>query len=420
MTTIIRQTIYFAIIASLLAACGGPSTFQSGGDEIPTPAPSESTIDEGMDHLEDQDLVAAEQTFCEAYDAGEINSEVAFGCFLTQALLLPESANFTTLLESFDEPAMDTEEDIIEDIIESYTGTPSASTDIFGFNYQNYSHLPLSSILNSSADIQSKWAQVVNRLVTTGTSAEDFRNQVQDLIDDFEYLETLLDSVLADPTFSFTIPEEVFNRGTESQVEYHHVNFMMSGVKSTIVTLSLFSAYDLGMNPEDVVNEDGDDFDLEVLVEDFNGTGATVNDVTVDSVAFLTLVDSSLISSNRIRFIEAIEHLEEGLSDLTNSQMDGLLDSSITSIKLNFVVANETELNDLLDDLKISAQSSGFQTISAFTGRVVKMDLYEFFTNPPSATDVSSSDPFIYDEDDDKISMVEAFLSDLFIDIIDY
>ena len=196
---------------------------------------------------------------------------------------------------------------------------------------------------------------------------------------------------------------------------------MQAAVKGNLVALNIFSAYDYGVDLEDIVTGTGASatVDLEILVEDLNGSGATVDSVTVDSNGFMTLTDEDAISDNRERFIESIELLKDGLEELPAAEQDKTEDIKVLGKRLGNY-GEYDDFIDFLDEIIESAEDEGLVEISIITGRTVSVDIYEFFENPPSFEDVSSTDPFIYNSDDDRVEAVESFFSDMFEDIIDY
>ena len=226
-------------------------------------------------------------------------------------------------------------------------------------------------------------------------------------------METLLDSVLDDSNFGYTIPEESFSTDSDLTVSYNDARIFQAKTKLVLVALNVFAAYDYGVDVDMVLNADGDDFDYEVLVEDLNGTGAEVNGITVDSVAFLTMNDDSLITDNHDRFTDAMDYLATAFENID----DG--DHTVFEDAFEYI-ADYEDLVAFFEDLKDSSDSSGMVAMGNLYGRSIELDLYEFFTNPPEGSDVTSSDPFIYDETDDTIELVEAYFQDLLTDIAEF
>jgi hypothetical protein len=410
MKALFKNIIFCMLILSMTVNClGGSSSSDGGGEggEEPCATVEEcggdpDVVAEGKSLMETQDFSDAETTYCDAYDDGDTGYTIAFGCFLAKLMLLPETSDAEAILTSLGEDAVDVESDIIEDVFENFAVT-DGDYGFDNFTYTDYENLPLVSILGTSDGFTSKLAQIVQRLVDSGTSASDLQDQIFELVEHFEEMEDLLDDVLADSDFEYTIPADTFSTDDDLEVSYNDARIFMASVKSSIVSLSVFAAYDYGVDVENILNADGDEFDYEDLVDELNGG------------SFLTLIDGDLITDNRERFIDALDYLataieniddgddtvfEESLEDLSSSAYEGIV--------------------EFLEELKDSADSSGMVELSGIDRRSIKVDLYEFFSNPPEGTDVTSSDPFDYNSDEDTIEIVEVFFDDLLTDIASF
>lgn len=402
MKNVFNVIIMFVTVAFFSTSCLSDGGGFSEGDE-------DTVLAEGLSALESIQPSDAEGTYCDAYDGGSANSQIAFGCFLSKLVLLPETSEATSILDSLNEDAIDVEDDILTGVLEDLADSGHYSWG--HFEYADYSQLPLSDILSETGSFSERMAMIANRLIDTGTTVSEFRDQIFDLVTHFEDMEPMLETVLADTDFSYTIPAELFSSDEDVEITHNTARFFMAGVKGSIVTLNIFAAYDYGVTLEDVV-DGSDSFDLEILVEDLNGSGSKVGSVTVDTTKFLTLEDASLIQDQRERFIESVEYLRDGFEELLATEDDVEFDDDY------FGVENYEDMITFLEEVKESAEKAGMVELTSNPD--VSLDLYAFFKNPPSAEDVTSADPFIYNEDDDKIEGVETFFAKMFEDVVSY
>lgn len=372
-----------------------------------------SALSTGLSALETGDVSSAEAAYCDAFEGGSGNSQVAFGCYLSQLLNLPETSEFATLLTSFGESSVDVETLILEGIFKS----PISDTGFDDFSYTEYSSLPLNGIFaSSSLSKTGMLASLIKRLKDSSTSESALRGELQNLVQHFEMMESLLTIVLSDASFTFTIPSELFYTDADMVASYNDAMLFMAKTKLVIVGLNISAAYKTGLNPNKVLKSSGTEFDNQILTADLNGTGETIGSVTVDSVAFLTMEDESLITGSRARCEDGLDYLVEGLTNLKNGESSALFDQSFDRFSMSIP-------QDVAKDLQRSIASSGMLTLSVVgdhSGHTLKLDLDAFFDNPPSASDVTSSDPFVYNSTDDKIEIVEAYFSELLQDVAEY
>lgn len=373
-----------------------------------TTAASDSGSVDGTTALAERDLSAAVSAYCDAYDGGDTDSSVAFGCYLAKALSLPETSDFAAILDDFGEDHVDVENDILGDIVDGFTGEDDASSA--GFNYLNYENLPFNSFLSGNGALGEKLAQFAVGLNASGTTVEVLQSDIDALYGDFEELEELLDVVMADADFVFDIPAGLFGTAENLEVSYDQIHLHMGVVQATLVSLDILAAYDFGVTAADVVNGEDSDFDYEVLTADLNGTGETVNGVTVDATPFLTLVDGARITGASGRAAEALQHLSEGLQ---------VFDEGETAEFWNAAEhISASEARESLDDLLTSLNDDVAVELGEIEGRTVNVNLHEFFANPPSATDVDSTDPFVFE--DGTILIVESYFQDLLDGIAEF
>lgn len=355
-----------------------------------------TTISTGTTAFSNQNLSSAESTFCNAYLGGSTNSQVAFGCFLAKYIRLLETTDATTILTSLQEPSIDVQTLILDGIFQNPVdqGGPDQ------FVYTDYASLPLNTIFRSALNKNNKIGSLLQRLVNSSTTASQLQTELEALVDDFEFLEGTLSVVLSDANFSFTIPAETFYTNNDLLASFNDARLLMANVKASIVALNFQAAYDLGVDLDLFVMSGT--IDHEVLVEDLNGSGATVNTVTVDNTPFLTLTSASKITNNKTRFEESMDYLQQAMSSLAGGASSDLFDDSLNR-------ANLSNIEDLASDLLTSSQSSGFVSISLITKRSVRINMNQFFSNPPSASNVTGSDPFVYNMDSGLVNPVESY-----------
>lgn len=431
----------------------------NGGTQGSTPTVENeaATMAQGYVDLSLRRLEEARDGYCASIEAGSTNSQIAFGCFLSKLLLLPETDTADIILGSLGENPIDVKQDILEAIVDDFETNVAES--IFGtganeldfrmafdrepsgfdvFRYHRYASLPLNGIFAADLNLRQKFAALAGRLVESQTTASEIQSQILDLKSHFEELEGLIDTVRADSQFTFVIPASLFHTDLNLNVSPNDAKLFAASMKGSLVSLNIFGAYDYGVNPEDVVIEvvgTDDmclyggcvgqfikDFHLERLVADLNGTGETIDGVTVDHQAFLTLIDEQAITGSHDLFLEAVSLARESIIAINGGETSDLLEESLNTTR------NLSKVVNMLTELKASAETPGFQNMNSmevvrydylgygnYTQRtlVIGLDLYEFFTNPPHAGDVTTMDPFIYDSDEDSVKIVELYFKTL-------
>lgn len=362
-------------------------------------AESDSGNTDGSAALEGRDLSTAIDAYCAAFTADDTDSRSAFGCYLSQVLALPETTDADAILDDFGEAHIDVGNDILGNIVDGFV---SGETETL--QYTAYENLPFISFLSDDGlSTAGKFAQFAVELNLTGTTVAQLQSDIDALYGDFEDMETLLDVALADESFTFEIPAGLFGTTGNLQVSYDQLHLHMGGVKAALVSLDILAAYDFGINASQIVNTDGDDFDYEILVADLNGTGETVNGVTVDTTPFLTLSDSSRITGAITRAEACLSEFSEGLAALEDAQAS-FIDGSAGNI-------DSLSAKDSIDTLLASLQNDELTHIGSYMDRDISINLHEFFTNPPSAASVTTTDPFVYEGG--TIQMVESYFQDL-------
>lgn len=363
---------------------------------------------EGAAALADRDLASAVEEYCGAYENGDTDSSTAFGCYLAKAFSLPETSDFAAILADFNEGPVNVTEDILGDVVDSFTGEGERPSY---FIYTDYENLPFNSFLAGSASTVEKLAQFAVGLNATGTTAQALQTDVDALYADFEELEDLLEVVLDDADFAYEIPEDLFGSEGNLPVNYTQARLHMGSVQAVLVGLDIFAAYDFGATPADVVNSDDTDFDQEILTADLNGTGETVKGVTVDTTPFLTLTNEARITGASARAAQALENLSAGLSIFDDHAEAFFLWQEADGIMT-------IDVRTLLDDLLTSLNDDVMVGVGEIGGREVSVNLHAFFTDPPSAADVDSSDPFVFE--DGAIQFVETYFEDLLDGIAEF
>jgi hypothetical protein len=116
------------------------------------------------------------------------------------------------------------------------------------------------------------------------------------------------------------LPGELFNSSADIEMTHNDVQLLTGYVKGVLVNLNILEAYDVGVVIEDIVESSGTDIDQEILTADLNGTGETVNGVTVDSTPFLTLDNEALVMGSRDLLAESLAYLSSGLTTIVGGE----------------------------------------------------------------------------------------------------
>lgn len=343
----------------------------------------------GLTALTSRDLVAAKNAYCNELPDSPANSQLAFGCFWSKLMLLPTTSEAGALLNTFGEPVFNPSV--------NYYGTDGIFTridDVFAdsyhpliFNYGDF-NLPFA---NYAPLAGNRWYQLMIDAVSHGVSSEEFLIMLADLKPHFSELEALLAIVLSDPAFSFSLPKELFNVAADVPVTLNDAKLFQAGVAASIAALTIIDAYDYGVDITKVVQAGAVNEDI--LLEDLNGTGATVGSVTVDTVAFLTLADAAKVASAKARLLTAVDLTKTALEKLNSGATSAFFspifdDPDLSSIELPPAI---TTLGQIRTSL-----TSGSVALTEY-GTSLNLDLRAFFNTPPSATTtpVSAGDPFV-------------------------
>ncbi len=384
----------------MAANCGGGSSSSGGGD-------SDDAVTAGLAAFEDRNIENAETEFCDALTDDATNAQLAFGCFFAKLLLLSEGSDADTLLASLGEDPFDLGAlldtgglfDDSESIVVS--GWPR-------FNYEDFG-LPFASTF-ASAGLGGAVGSLLQEAIDNGIDADELKSQVVAFIDDFEDMEDDLEVVLDDSSFTIDLPAELFYVTDDVTVSYNDARLMMAGLQGTIFSLAVLNAYDPGVNIDDVVTSG--EIDQEILVADLNGSGETVNGVTVDETVFLTLDDASAITDQESRFTEALSNFQTGLQAWIDGEISEFFSMNMNSLNLERAVEVADELTDSL---------TGLTTMDSLgTATVVSLNLDQFFSNPPDASevDVGAGDPFVLE--DEQARPVESYFDELLDGIAEF
>lgn len=362
---------------------------------------SAEALNDGLAELASQDLDGAEAAFCNELADDPTNSSLAFGCFWAKLFLLSESNTSVSLLAVFGE-AFDVDAQLLGanglfanlDLV-----LPGNRFPIF--NYTGFD-LPFAGLFNQFTEADDLVGQLLQTAIDNGITVGEMQDLLDDLIPEFSELEALLAIVVADSNFSFSIPSGFFSGAASKQVGLDEARLYLAAVKLTIVQIDFLNAYDFGVTIEDFVS--GGQIDVEILVEDLNGTGQTVNNVTVDQIVFMTLEDADRVTNSESRFVQALSLAETAFQNLN---------ATITSKTPLGDPTNFDDELDLIDELQSAL--SGMTQISSidFVINPISINLDAFFANPPDASTVSvgAGDPFVLEED--GIGGVEVFFEEM-------
>lgn len=392
------------ILQATLSSSESPSFAQV---ESATPTTAESqAIAAGTAAFENVDLATAESEFCELITAGSINSKVAFGCFLSKLLLLPENSASVQLLADFEEDPFDVEVDLLANVVQF------VDHGIDSFAYTDYTSLPLYSEIAAFSGVND-FPSFVDHLDNTSTTLLELLDDTYDQFDSVAELEALILITLADTDFSYTIPEELFYAHGDVLVTYNDLRLMAASVHAGAASLMMTQAYEPGIDLDDSYDGGSFLFRTEVLVHDLNGTGETVGSITVDSTPFLTARDLSVIPAAKTRYYDALSYKRIGLQAILDGDPTDMFEDSIDSFSLTDAV---TYAEDLIE----SMESEGMVALTSFGAPQIEIDLYTFFANPPSAADVTGSDPFVFNSANQHMEVVESYFEELLQDVANF
>ncbi len=377
---------------------------------------SEGTIEAGSTALSEHDFTEAESQYCNVYNDDNTNSEAAFGCFFAKALMLPESDDSASLLELAGEDPVIMEQALYspDDGLVTFKHLIEGGSFPLTFNYSDF-NLPFRNFSSPGQALVKymtgykfaievpdseyfsdylNFGSLLNTIILNGGDSSSVERRLLAYSDELEEMEAILADVLTDEAFLFSVPQGFANTSVEPVVRRTDVLALSAMVKTARVLIGLIEGYDMGINIEDVVRTiDGvPQIDVALLVADINGSGATINGVTVDSIPALTLIDSSKIQEQKTRMIEALEHAQSAL-ELWSSSGDSSAENSdfygAHRLSGDHISSEDYENSaDFLGEVSASG-SAGMTQLSFFANRGnfdVRINLENFFDNPPDGT----------------------------------
>ena len=385
------------------------TTVLSGTAATTAGSPTANAAAAGLSALEDRNVDLAQEIYCNAAAALPEDSTLAFGCFSCNLFLLPETPEAAILLADFDEPAVDSTVTLFDT-----GGLFDRADDIHVsgnwplFNYTDF-NLPFATTFTTAPGFVRFSETILQIAITNGFSTADLTEHVVALRSHFETLETYLTVALNDEAFAYAFPAELFYLSEDVTVTINDLKFLMSGLKLTTAGLTMAEAYDTGVEASNVI-QNGEIVNT-IFLEDLNGSGATVDTVTVDTVSFLTLLDAPLVAAQETAYTDALSLLHTALSVLVAGETSQLLNSAIDQYDLERGVAGIAELQQSLSE-PTQLRDLGAQTVT--------LSMRAFFDNPPDAAalSVDSGDPFVME--DGKITLVESYFEDLLDGIAEF
>lgn len=390
------KNFFLIVLIVGLVACGGDGGSLS--DEENHPGTEEESISEGLTAFEERDIETAESEFCGELLDEPLSSNLAFGCFWAKMLLMPESSESSALLAAFDEDPFDLDAMLLgeDGFFNNISTLRSGRFPLFNFSEFNF---PFSNFfaMDPTAGVAETVEDLLQIAINNSVSAIDLQQRLEDLIADFIELEEILAVVIDDSSFSFTLPAELFRLAEDLNVTYNDARFFMSSVKGSIASLNLAIAYDIGVDIADVVQRG--DIDQEILVADLNGTGETVKGVTVDTTAFLTLNDASIITDAKSRAVSSLIHLRTALQTIDAGETSDFFTPIINGGDLTDTIQFFAELSTSLDEGMTLVPLYWLEPNAEGEVPQLNMNLKRFFESPPDAAevDIEAGDPFVYE-----------------------
>lgn len=374
---------------------------------------SSPSLEEGLAHLRSRNVPSAESSFCNGLTANPDNPQLAFGCFWSRLMLLPERDESAALLTAFDESPFDLETQLLGEmgLFANLDRLRIGEGNHFPyFNYLSFD-LPFSNFVSGISGLSSeeKIARLLDLVISNGLTVEDLHARLDALIPYFIEFQSMLGVVLSDTDFTFSLPGELYYQGEDLEVIYNDVVMMLAGIQASWVALDWSGAYDYGISIEDIVQ--GGTIDQEILVSDLNGTGETINGVAVDDTMFLTLVDGSRIAQTRDRFLASLLLQKAAFQALHRGEPSDIFTAAVDEFDLSSYIA-------FLDDAIRSMDGMIDPSSSLLSG--LRINLGHFFTDPPDAAmlDIGSGDPFVLE--DGQATPVEEYFRDLLEGVVEF
>ena len=402
--------IFFALS---VAACGGGSV--QGPNQPPAdpsnPGTAEEALAKGLEAFRNRDLAGARDAFCKELPDEPNDSRLAFGCFWAKTMLLPANPALAAIFGVFGEDfAVDVDYYGPAGVFTNLELVDRPGGDFFPqFNYVEFD-LPFAQRMRET-EMGSVLSTLIQLALDHGVSLRDLQGMMEDFIPVLEELAVLSVPILADPAFSFTLPKELFHRDSDVEVTPNDTVLFTAAVEATIFKLQLLTAYDFGVDLGKSLIE-GAGIDEKALLEDLNGSGATVHGKTMDTVAFLTLIDGERITASKDRFLRACTLAKQGLAQLEAGELSAFFTPARGESSLK-------EPIELMEDL-IASSTQGLTPLRLITSQAVGLNLLQFFAHPPDAAAMSTGagDPFVLSGD--RLTGVESYFRAFFDGILSF
>lgn len=395
-----------------------PATFEESAGENHEGTTAEA-LTAGFSAFEERDTTTAESEYCEELLDDPTNSTLAFGCFWSKMMLIPETTEATTLLAAFDENPFSLETSLFgtNGLFDNIDDIETEGQYFILFNYLDF-NLPFADFFTSvdSLDFSEKMASLLDLAIDNGISTSEIQNMIDDLTPYFTELEALLTIVLADADFTFTLPPSLYRLDEfpfitevddgELDVIYTDVELFMGSLQSIIVNFEWSMAYDLGVEIENIVQSGN--INQAILVADLNGTGETIGSVTVDTIPFLTLTDSDRITNSQSRLLSALTFQKNNLQNILDGEVSDFATEPSNNYDLSryitFLEQMIDSINNGLTDIDLPGSSLGTD---------LQINMQNFFSSPPDAStlDASAGDPFVLESGD--ATLVESYFREL-------
>ncbi|MBX7148969.1 hypothetical protein K1X76_07770 [bacterium] len=373
------------------------------------PGTAEEALASGYAFLKTQDIVSAKNAYCNELVDEPANAQLAFGCAWLKMTLSIEEAPAVSILEAFNQPQVVVATNIFgpDGAISQYHQLAKTHGD-YKFNYSDLK-LPFSQLMRQNPNFSKLMAAVIKPLIDNNVSMATLQGFLKQLQPYFIGLESDCNKAVGDSLLDFVIPKEVYGTDNDLHAKQGDAYALLAVSQGVVAGLDMAGAYDYGVQFKGYLVKDSK-INVNALTADLNGEAKTVGVYSTDNVPFLSLLDSSLITGQKLRFIRALQNAEEGLTRIRSAGSD--FAPSLTEVAL-------TDLLTTVQQAQTSLKGQFVSFTSLPKNEEVTINLKAFFDVPPNAQTmpVESGYPFVVEGY--KMKLVESYFQTLLTGIID-
>ncbi|MBX7148965.1 hypothetical protein K1X76_07750 [bacterium] len=340
------------------------------------PGTAEEAIAAGQEFLKAKDIISARDTYCNELADDPANASLAFGCGWLKLMLAIEQTSVGEILQSFNQQPVNIANDIIgpQGMIREYYNIRGQNST-YQFYYPDFK-LPFASNLKQHSNSDNALVvSVIKPLIDKGVSVAQLQALLKQLEPYFIELESHFNKAVGDPSLDFVIPKEFYGVDNNIHAKQGDAYSMLAASQGALVAINLFCAYDYGIQLKDYLIKNGKLFD-KAFVADLNGEVKTFGALTTDNIPFLSLLNGSLVTGQKARFIQSLKNARKGLNKIKDDSTDFYPSLRKSKVSDMIVAVEETSTS-------MTGQAVHFSNVPHQED--FSVNLGAFFDAPPNA-----------------------------------